>query len=443
MLGRQPTCSRCPLPRKSKIKSRSRSFEVCRHTGSNYTCNMAEMSEQGCEEKTSEEVITVSPAQRQRRSDQNQSTRKLTALKQVFSASVNCFRCTTKPAEGGDHNEGEYHPITIFNRHTRDSVDLNAVCGASAAGINQCSNAEHKSPVEEREAIKSKAFKPYNPLIVVQSKAKSARPKYSLQPKGFWRQKAKKSFFKERTGETKEYITGEIIVLVNEHADETMAPSTYPENEVKCYPETLTVTVDVSDITSEIKDKNAQSEAPKTHSHNVGNVVDVMAGREANVSREIQMIPQSLEDSCGAQNNMESLDSLHKGENTNTLHVTSERTASEHPEVRDEIRLCATFNSDSFSIHHNAAAENSIGPVGNKIPGGTLTDDGSVMENLHLDVSGGSFHVRLVHSEQQCEERELLLLQTACSVVQAAVKTALKQFKDELQDSAVHMDLCY
>ncbi|GLD62542.1 uncharacterized protein AKAME5_001424900 [Lates japonicus] len=394
------------------------------------------MSEQGCEEKTSEEVETVSPAQRQRRSDPNQSTRKLTALKQVFSASVNCFRCTTKPAEGGDHNEGEYHPITIFNRHTRDSVDLNAICGASAAGIHQCSHAEHKSPVEEREAIKSKAFKPYNPLIVVQSKAKSARPK------GFWRQKAKKSFFKERTEETKEYITGEIIILVNEHADETMTLSTYPENEVKCYPETLTVTVDVSDITSEIKDKNAQSEAPKTPSHDVGNVVDVMAGREGNVSREIQMIPQSLEDSCDAQNNMESLDSLHQKENTNTLHVTSERTASEHPEVRDEIRLCATFNSDSFSFHHNVAAENSIGPVGNKILGGTLTDDGSVMENLRLYASGGSFHVRPVHSEQQCEERELILLQTAYSVVQAAVKTALKQFKDELWDSAVHMDLC-
>ena len=67
----------------------------------------------------------------------------------------------------------------------------------------------------------------------------------------------------------------------------------------------------------------------------------------------------------------------------------------------------------------------SMGPVWGKIPAGTEMDDDSVLENLH-------FHVRKLYSQQQCEERELLLLETECSVVQDG---------EELPETTVHMDL--
>lgn len=128
----------------------------------------------------------------------------------------------------------------------------------------------------------------------------------------------------------------------------------------------------------------------------------------------------------------------------NTPNVTSKRTASEHPAGGDEVRLYAAFDCDLFSAHHNAAAENGTGPLGNKIPAGPATGDAAVVENLDLDAADSSFYVMMVRSEQnaeqQCEKRELFLLETACSVVQAAVKTALKQLKDELLETSAHLD---
>ncbi|XP_074516335.1 uncharacterized protein LOC141783158 isoform X1 [Sebastes fasciatus] len=431
MLRRKLTSSKYLFLGKSRIKTGNRSFEVCRHNGSNCTCNVTEISVQSCEEKIRERA---SPTEGQRhymspeahRSDQHQLIQKLNALKQVFS----CFTCTLKPGEGGSHDDGEYHAVTILNRHTRDSVDLNTT------EIHQFSNAGYKSTVEKREASKSETFKPLNRL---QSKAKSSN---SLRVKAFWRQKPKKPspFFQERIGETEEYIAEEIIILANEHADESINPNTYLETEGKHHCP-LTVSVDVTAMKLEIN--NEESEASKTSSHG-SNDMEVMVGNpDVRVmgSGETQMIPQSLEDSCLAQNSTvspdhghsQNVDNLRKQQSTPNL--ISWGAASEHPAVKDDIRLYAAFNSDSFSIHHNAAAVN--GPLGNKITASTVTDDVT-------DASDGSFFVMMVYSEhnaeQQCEKRELFLLETACSVVQVAIKSALKQFKDELLGTSAHLD---
>lgn len=288
---------------KSKIKTG-------RHSDINYRCNKTEISVQSCEEKSSEEIKT----ERQRQSpsknlqvdrlDQNWFAQKLTTLKLNFSTSINCFTCTFK----SNHDEGEYRAVTIFNTHTRDSVDLKtqpAVGGISSTEIQQCTTAEYKSSVEEREAIKGKTFKLFNPLMVIpklKSKPKSSRPDNSLQLKACWRQKPKKGspFFHECIGESQEYIPVEMMVLANEHTDESITPSTYPENEVKC-PAVLTVSVDVTDITSEMS-----NEAFET-SHASDNM-NVMAGPRGNLGEDAigrgdyQIIPHSSEEPCIAQN---------------------------------------------------------------------------------------------------------------------------------------------
>ncbi|XP_042244682.1 uncharacterized protein LOC121881105 [Thunnus maccoyii] len=446
VLRRKLTVPSHLLPGKAKIKTG-------RHRDINYSCNKTDISVQSCEEKISEEVKTG----RQRKSpqadqlDQNRFAQKLTALKQIFSTSVDCFTCTFK----SDHNEGEYRAVTIFNTHTRDSVDLKtqpAVDGFSATEIQQCTTAEYKSSVEEREAIH------LNPLITVtklKSKAKSSRPENSSQLKTCWRKRPKKAspFFQECIGESKEYIPLEMIVLANKHTDESRTPSTYP-NEIKC-PDVLTVSVDVTDITSEMS--NEDREAFET-SH-ASDDMNVMAGPRGNGggivigSEEYQISPHSSEKSRFARNStlsqdfghhLTNLDNLPQRESINTPNVNTKRTAPEHPTFSDEIRLHAAFNSDSYSIHHNAVAENAMGPMGNTMPAGTVTENVAVMENLDIDTSDSSFYARMVHSEQnaeqQCEERELFLLQTARFVVQVAIKTALKLFEEEQLDTAAHLD---
>ncbi len=327
------------------------------------------------------------------RPDQNQFAQKLKALKQVFSTSLNCFTRTLNIDEGGSRDEGEYHAVTIFNRHTRDSVDLNAVGGFSATEI-------HKFSITS-----------------------TSGPQRSQRLKAFWRQKVKKPspFFQEHIGETKERISEGITVLANEHADESVTLRTCPETEVKrLSPEMLTVSVDVTAVTLEVKGCDEDSEASKTPSH-VSNDMKVMAGPAENLcssssSGEIQMIPKSLEDSCIAQSSTVSrshvhsqkVDNLHQQQSINTPKVSSKRTASEHPAGRVEIRLNAAFDSDSFSVHRNAAAENGIGPSGNKIPAGPATGDAAVLPVTTVRSEQ--------NAEQRCEKRELFLLGTACPV---------------------------
>ncbi|KAM7376567.1 hypothetical protein PAMP_006291 [Pampus punctatissimus] len=195
------------------------------------------------------------------RLNQNRFAQMLTALKRIFS-SVNCFPC--------NHVEGKYHAVTIFNPHTRYSVDLKtqpAVGDISAIEIQQCTTAEYKSSVEEKEAIKGKTFKLFNPLIIVpklKPKTNTSWPENSLQLKAHWRRKPKEaSFFQDCIGESN--IPVEMIVLVNEHVNEIKTLSTCPKNEVKC-PDVLTVSVDVTDITLEMS--NGDSEAfETTHDH--------------------------------------------------------------------------------------------------------------------------------------------------------------------------------
>lgn len=422
------TCSDRLFMGKSRMRTGRGSFEVC--DDSNCTGNLAEISVRSCGEKISDRVETVSPTGRQR---PNQLTRKLNALKQVFSVSVNCFTCVLTPDAGGSHDEGEYHAVTIFNRHTRDSVDANTVGGLSDTEMYKFGSAGHESPVEGRETVKSKTFKLLNQIFGVPKQ--SGNP---LQLKASWRQKPKRPspFFQERIRETNEYISKEITVLANEHADESMTPSSCPEAEVKHRrPETLTVSVDVTAMRLEIEGSNGDGgEASKTPSRG-GNDMTAMAG---NVGESVKAIPQSLEDSGMSQAH---------GRSQNVDKFVSKSAASEHPAERDDIRLYSTFSSDSFTIHRGgaaAAAESDTGPVGNKTPAGTVTDDAAAAENLHSDASDGSFYVMMVRCEQsaerQCEKRELFLLETACCVVQVAIKTALKQFKDELLDTSAHPD---
>lgn len=277
MLRRKLTCSKCLFLGNSTVKAGNRSCEECSHNGSNCTCNMTEISVQSCEGKM--EVETVSPTERQRhsthpeahRSEQNRFTQKLNALKKVFSTSLCCFTRTLTPGEGSRRDEAEYHAVTIFNRHTRDSVDLNTVGGFSATQIHHFSNNNIVVPKLQPQA---------NPLWL----------------KAFWRQKGKKAsspFLLERIGETERYVSEGITVLANEHADESRTPSTYPEM--------LTVSVDVTALTLKVKGSDEESEASKTPSH-VSNDMKVMAGPAGNLSSSSSSgkIPQSL-DSCIAQ----------------------------------------------------------------------------------------------------------------------------------------------
>lgn len=433
-----------------KMLRRKLTEKTGKHCDINYRCNTIEISVQSCEEKISEEIQAEHQIQSSSMNpeadqlDQNQFAQKLSALKQIFS--VNCFACTLE----SNHDEDEYHAVTIFNAHTRDSVDLKtqpAVDGISATKIQQCITAGYKSCVEEREANKSKIFKLFNSLIIVpklKSKAKSSRPENSLQLT-CCRPKKLSPFFKEGIGESKEYIPVDMIVMANEHTDECMSLSTRLENEVKC-PDVLTVCVDVTDITSEMS--NEDSKALET-SHSSA-IVNVMAGPQGNDgegvmgSEDLQIILQSSEESCIAQNSVNQdfgrhLANLHEQQSINTPKVISERTASEYPTVNNKIRLHSIFNSDSHSIHHKAVAENAIGPMGNTITPGTVTENTAIMKNVDINMSDESYEH---NAKQQSEKRkELFLLQTANSVVQVAIKTALKQFEDELLATAPHLDL--
>ncbi|CAK6976790.1 uncharacterized protein LOC121881105 [Scomber scombrus] len=396
-----------------KVLRRKLTEKTGKYCDINYRCNKIEISVQSCEEKISEEIQTEH--QRQTPSmnaeadqlDQNQFVQKLSALKRIFS--VDCFTCNSK----SNHDEDEYRAVTIFNTHTRDSVDLKtqpAVDGISARELQQCITAEYKSCAGEGEAIKSKTFKLFNSLIIVpklKSKAKSSHPENSLQLTTCWRPKKLYPFFKEGIGESKECIPVDMIVLANEHTDDCMSLSTCPENEVKC-PDVLTVSVDVTDITSETS--NEDSKALETsHSRDIMNV---MAGPQGNggegvMGGDLQIILHSSEESCIAQNSVVNQDfghclaNVHEQQSINTPKVISERTASEYPTVSNEIRLHAAFNSDSHSIHQKAVAENAIGPMGNTITPGTVTENVAIMKNVDINMSDDSCEH---NAKQQCEK---------------------------------------
>lgn len=99
------------------------------------------------------------------------------------------------------------------------------------------------------------------------------------------------------------------------------------------------------------------------------------------------MISQSLEDSCIAQNRTLS-------------HGCSQDVDNFVQITKHKHQGCVypfTFNSESSSIHHNAAAE--YGPVANKIPAATLTGV-AVVEILHIITSDGVFYIS-THSKMQ------------------------------------------
>ncbi|KAL7379887.1 hypothetical protein ABVT39_007877 [Epinephelus coioides] len=404
MLRRKPTSSKLLFLGKSRTKAGHRSFEVCRHNGSTCTCNVTEISVQICEEKISDEVETAFPTERQKhpssmnpeahRLHHNQLTLKLNALKQVFSTSVSCFTCTLKPGEGGNYDEGEYHAGTILNRHTRESVDMNTT------EIYQASKAEYKPSVGVRET-----FKLHHPTVVskFQSEAKSLN---FLRLKAFWRKKPLKpfTFLQECNGETNECMAEEIIVLANEHADEITTQSTHTETVKHHCPEMLTVSVDVTAMTLEMNDNNKDSKASKTPSL-VSNSRKVMAGSSSEGVigiGETHLIPQCPRES----------------------HMSHSSTVSPDHGCSQNMDSLQKQQSPPNAISMETASQHPADPS--------------------LDVSDGSFHVMMVHSEQNAEQQfeigELFLLDVARSVVEVAIKTALEQFKDEALGTSAHLD---
>lgn len=432
-----------------KALRRQRTEKAEKHCDISCRCNKTEISVQSWAEKISKEIQT----EHQRQScsmnpqalqlDQNQFTQKLTGWKRVFS--VSCFTCTFK----SNHDEGEYPSLTIFNTYTRDSVDLKtqpALDGILATEIQQCIPAEYKSCAEESKTTKGKTFKPFFSLIVpkLKSKTKSSWPKRCLQLKTCWRPKKPSPFLQEGFGESKECIPVEMIMLANEHADECISLSTCPENELKC-PDVLTVSVDVTDITSEMSNEDRKA-LETSHAREDFNVVGATQGNGCQAVMGKGDLPHiilhSSEDPCIAQNStvsqdfgycLPNLDNLHEQQSITAPNITSERIASEYATVSNEIRLHATFNSDSHTIHHMAVAKNAIGPMTNTITAGNVTEN-VVMKNLDINTSDEH------NAKQQCEKKELFLIQVANSVVQVAIKTALKQFEDELLDTAAHLD---
>lgn len=413
------------------------------------------------------------------KSEQNQVAQKRTVLKQVFSPSVACFRCIRTP------DEGEYDAVTFFNRQTRDSVDLTAQ--SALIYSNDTKIHQDKSAVAKGETSKTRTFKLFKRLIVdpkCQSKAKSVAPENSVQrdtlipcsfkkqPKTFWRHKPKKPspFFQECIGESKDYIEEETIVLANKHTDDHIVKSVtlspHLENVLKCHcREMLTVSVDVS---SAIKDaaEIEGARASETPSH-VRTEVKVMVQLQGNLGegliegKETRMKPLSLEERCNVESSMvsvsqgfgvcQNVDISHGQHGINSPTIISALTASEPSSGGKETSLHPSYKSDSNTAHQDASAGND-----RNTPGGNVTDDGAIAGDLHLDMTEGvhpcieqsictdTFCTGAAHSEenaeQGCDEMEMLLMETACSVVQAAMKAALDQCKGELMDSGSNVD---
>jgi hypothetical protein len=296
-----------------------------------------------------------------------------------------------------------------------------------------------------------------------------------------WRHRTKKPspFFQERIGGTQEYIEEETIVLANRHADditELMNPNPHPLDfvrEVKGHcSETLTVSVDVSVMKSEdteVRDTIETSKEETKAYENPAPTTDKMEAKKYPENRlkqtdEMLATPYPIETySCAGNDGVNLVSEVEEVQRHSGFSesVTSSTVAAEDPSLGGEFTLNA-FNKhiDLNAICEDAFVHNGIKAIEENTPTSIIVNE-SVKEDSHLEsnmcddvhlypielnnslkTGCDTFHEILNAKnngdpKQNCDvqQKEVHLLETACSVVQVVITAALDQLRVELVNS--------
>ncbi|XP_046871694.1 uncharacterized protein LOC124463915 [Hypomesus transpacificus] len=417
--------------------------------------------------------------------DQKYKQQGLKGWRYCFPRSVVCCRRKTSD-DKSVHDKHRSNDFTFFNKLTRDSVDLtfqlnviNCILTREELERVPAVLRREKNKVRTRQIFKrfscespeddSKAT-PLGPETFRQDPCVIISLGEKTGP--FWRRRAKKPspFFQERIEENREYIEEETIVLANRHADDAAGgdssspPQRGGRNARRHYPETLTVSVDVSAATSEVREVKGMRSKVET---------------DADAS-ETQLEEEIKEPEDGGEEHL-----MEAGETLVTFHPPETHSGSEttgdcgspeeignvemHPgladgyiaSAADAVGLTATGKEiqllpDSDKHLDNFMCRSLDTPSRNLIPRGIgqgLDCNKSHPDNEQLfpcelssslkTVTGTCNYCVLLADDHtalyQCDPQptEIVLRETACLVVQFVMKAALDQFKQELLESDV------
>ncbi|XP_052351788.1 uncharacterized protein LOC127915583 [Oncorhynchus keta] len=429
-------------------------------------------------------------------SNQKHKREKQGTRKRCFSPSLICIRRWRKRAgekEGHDitffnkqTRDFAVQPTAVYGVTTSEKQ------------VNNCSSMDTPAMKGKDEKVKVKTWRIFKRLMITPSdhsktKQEQLGPEFSLQDHSpcaisskkktvnLWRHRTKKPspFFQERIGGTQEYIEEETIVLANRHADditELMNPNPHPLDfvrEVKGHcSETLTVSVDVSVMKSEdteVRDTIETSKEETKAYENPAPTTDKMEAKKYLENRlkqadEMLATPYPIETySCAGNDGVNLVSEVEEVQRHSGFSesVTSSTVTAEDPSLGGEFTLNA-FNKhiDLKAICEDAFVHNGIKAIEENTPTSIIVNE-SVKEDSHLEsnmcdevhlypielnnslkTGCDTFH-EIINaknngdSKQNCDvqQKEVHLLETACSVVQVVITAALDQLRVELVNS--------
>lgn len=432
-------------------------------------------------------------------SNQKHKREKQGTRKRCFSPSLICIRRWRKRAGEKEDKEGHditffnkqtrdfaVQPTAVYG------------VTSSEKQVNNCSSMDTPAMKGKDEKVKVKTWRIFKRLMIApndhsKTKQEQLGPEISLQDHSpcaisskkktvnLWRHRTKKPspFFQERIGGTQEYIEEETIVLANRHADditELINPNPHPldfAREVKGHcSETLTVSVDVSVMKSEdteVRDTIETSKEETKAYENPAPTTDKMEAKKYPENRlkqadEMLATPYPIETySCAGNDGVNLVSEVEEVQRHSSFSesVTSSTVAAEDPSLGGEFTLNA-FNKhiDLNAICEDAFVHNGIKAIEENTPTSIIVNE-SVKEDSHLEsnmcddvhlypielnnslkTGCDTFHEILNaenngDSKQNCDvqQKEVHLLETACSVVQVVITAALDQLRVELVNS--------
>ncbi|XP_041710252.1 uncharacterized protein LOC121544382 [Coregonus clupeaformis] len=419
--------------------------------------------------------------------------------KRCFSPSLICIGRWRKRAGKKEDKEEGHDITFFNKQTRDFAVQPTAVYGVttSVKQVNNCSSLDTTAMKGKEEKLKVKTWRIFKRLMMApsdQSKKKQEQlgPEISLQDHSscvisfkkktvnLWRHRTKKPspFFQERIGGTQEYIEEETIVLANRHADditELMNPNPHPldvvrEAKAHCS-ETLTVSVDVSVMKSEdseVRDTIETSTETKAY-ENPAPTTDKMETKKYPEHRlkqvdEMLVTPYPIETySCPGNDGVNLVVEVEEVQR----HSGFSESVTSSTVAPDYLLLGEDFTSNAINKHidlnaicEDAFVHNRIKAMEENTPTSIMANE-SVKEDSHLesDMSDDvhlypielnnslktgcdTFHGILNaenngDSKQNCDvqQKEVHLLETACSVVQVVITAAMDQLREELVNS--------
>ncbi|XP_062325959.1 uncharacterized protein LOC134026918 [Osmerus eperlanus] len=414
--------------------------------------------------------------------DQKYKRQGLKGWRYCFPRSVVCCRSKTSD-DKRDHDKDGSNDFTFFNKLTRDSVDLTVQPNVINCILTR-EELERVPAVVRREKYKVRTrqiFKRFSRESPGDdSKATPLGPDTSRQDPcvsislgektgPFWRRRAKKPspFFQERIEENREYIQEETIVLANRHADDAAGgdssspPQRGERGARRHYPETLTVSVNVSAATSEVKEVKGTVETDTDASEtqleeDIKEPEDCGEERlmEAGETLVTRYPPETYSGSettgdCGSPEGSVNVE-MHPG--LADGYVTSAADAVGLTATGKEIQLFPDSNEhlDNFmcrsldtpsrdliqrDISQGLDCDKSHPDNEQLFPCELSSSLKTVSGTCHYCVLLADDHTDLYHCDRQ--PTEIVLQETACLVVQFVMNAAVDQFKKELLESDV------